>query len=57
MNPGMCYAALPALLVKNLNYLFTSFLKEALVRKFGTDFYDALHQIAVEHFEEENPKK
>ena len=42
---------------KKLKLPVYQFLKEALVRKFGTDFYDALHQIAVEHFEEENPKK
>ena len=27
------------------------FLKEALVRKFGTEFYDALHHVAIDHFE------
>ncbi|MGZ8538526.1 MAG: DUF3109 family protein [Flavisolibacter sp.] len=42
---------------KKLKLPVYQFLKDALVRKFGTDFYDALHQIAVEHFEEENSKK
>ena len=27
------------------------FLKEALIRKFGADFYEALHQVALDHFE------
>jgi hypothetical protein len=27
------------------------FLKEALIRKFGTSFYDTLHNIAVDYFE------
>ncbi|HVK97990.1 MAG TPA: DUF3109 family protein, partial [Flavisolibacter sp.] len=30
------------------------FLKEPLIRKFGESFYNALHQVAVEHFEIEN---
>jgi len=42
---------------KKLKLPVYQFLKEALVRKFGTEFYDTLHQIAVEHFEEENQKK
>jgi hypothetical protein len=33
------------------------FLKEAIVRKFGIEFYTTLHQIAVEHFEEEKSRK
>ena len=33
------------------------FLKEAIVRKFGDDFYNALHQVAVEHFDDEGLKK
>jgi hypothetical protein len=32
-------------------------LKEAIIRKFGGEFYSTLHQIAVEHFEEEKSKK
>lgn len=32
------------------------FLKEALERKFGTEFYDTLHQIAIEHFQQEKTK-
>ncbi|MGZ5191367.1 MAG: DUF3109 family protein [Flavisolibacter sp.] len=42
---------------KKLKLPVYQFLKDALVRKFGTDFYESLHQIAVEHFEEENSKK
>lgn len=33
------------------------FLKEAIERKFGTEFYTTLHQIAIEHYDEEEPKK
>jgi hypothetical protein len=33
------------------------FLKEAIIRKFGSDFYSALHQIAGEHFEEAGKTK
>ena len=33
------------------------FLKEAIVRKFGNDFYEALHQVAVEHFDQQDKKK
>jgi hypothetical protein len=31
------------------------FLKEPLVRKYGKEFYDALHKIAEEHFPEPQP--
>lgn len=41
---------------KKLKMPVYQFLKEAVVRKFGTDFYNALHQVAVEHFEEEQKK-
>jgi len=33
------------------------FLKEALERKFGEDFYTALHQVATEYFHEKREKK
>lgn len=42
---------------KKLKLPVYQFLKEALVRKFGNEFYDTLHQIAVEHFEEEKSVK
>jgi hypothetical protein len=42
---------------KKLKLPVYQFLKEALVRKFGTGFYEALHQIAVEHFDEAQKKK
>lgn len=43
---------------KKLKVPVYQFLKDAIIRKFGTDFYDALHQVAVEHFEgEEKIKK
>jgi hypothetical protein len=32
------------------------FLKDALIRKYGEDFYQALDQIAIEHFEEKQPQ-
>jgi hypothetical protein len=42
---------------KKLKLPVYQFLKEAIVRKFGTEFYTTLHQIAVEHFEEEKSRK
>lgn len=42
---------------KKLKLPVYQFLKEAIVRRFGNEFYDTLHQIAVEHFEEEKSKK
>jgi hypothetical protein len=33
------------------------FLQEALERRFGTEFYTTLHQIAVEHFDAKQKKK
>ncbi|MEO6070787.1 MAG: DUF3109 family protein [Chitinophagaceae bacterium] len=33
------------------------FLKESLIRKFGKEFYDTLHQIALEYFERNATKK
>ena len=42
---------------KKLKLPVYQFLKEAIIRKFGTVFYTTLHQIAVEHFEEEKSRK
>ena len=42
---------------KKLKLPVYQFLKEAIVRKFGTEFYTTLPQIAVEHFEEEKSGK
>ena len=42
---------------KKLKLPVYQFLKEAIVRKFGTEFYSALHQVAVEHFQEEKSGK
>lgn len=42
---------------KKMKLPLYQFLKEAIIRKFGVDFYNTLHQIAVEHFEEEKIKK
>ena len=33
------------------------FLKEALIRKFGTEFYEGLEQVAAGHFDEKEQKK
>ena len=42
---------------KKLKLPVYQFLRDAIVRKFGTEFYSTLHQIAVEHFEEEKSRK
>jgi hypothetical protein len=42
---------------KKLKMPVYQFLKEAIIRKFGLEFYDALHQVAIEHFEEERKTK
>jgi len=42
---------------KKLKLPVYQFLKEAIIRKFGAEFYTTLHQIAVEHFEEEKSRK
>ena len=42
---------------KKLKMPVYQFLKEALIRKFGTDFYTALEQVATEHFEEKEQRK
>jgi len=47
---SLCKAACS--LGKKLKMPVYQFLKEPLVRKFGATFYDTLHQIAIEHFEE-----
>ena len=41
---------------KKLKMPVYQFLKEAIIRKFGADFYNALHQVAAEHFEPEQRK-
>ena len=33
------------------------FLKEAIIRRFGADFYETLHQVALDHFEAAKTKK
>ena len=42
---------------KKLKMPVYEFLKEAIVRKFGDDFYNALHQVAIGHFDEAGKKK
>lgn len=42
---------------KKLKLPVYQFLKEAIVRKFGNEFYTTLHQVAVEHYEEKSGKK
>ena len=51
----LCKAACK--LGKQLKVPVYVFLKEAIIRKFGDEFYSTLHQIAVEHFEEEKSRK
>jgi len=41
---------------KKLKLPVYQFLREAISRKFGTEFYDALHQVAVMHSEDEQKK-
>lgn len=38
---------------KKLKLPVYQFLKDAIIRKFGTDFFDVLHQAAVTHFDKE----
>ncbi|HEU0064443.1 MAG TPA: DUF3109 family protein [Flavisolibacter sp.] len=42
---------------KKLKLPVYQFLKDALVRMFGIAFYNALHQIAIEHFDEADKSK
>lgn len=42
---------------KKLKLPVYQFLQEALVRKFGLEFYDTLHQVALEYFEAKQTKK
>ncbi|HEX2607469.1 MAG TPA: DUF3109 family protein [Flavisolibacter sp.] len=42
---------------KKLKLPVYQFLKEAIVRQFGDEFYDTLHQVAIEHFEAREKKK
>jgi hypothetical protein len=41
---------------KKLKVPVYQFLKEAIIRKFGLNFYDILHQAAIEHFDEVKKK-
>ena len=38
---------------KKLKMPVYQFLKEPIIRKFGKDFFEALHQIKLEHFEKD----
>jgi hypothetical protein len=42
---------------KKLKMPVFQFLKEALIRKFGTEFYQALEQVAIDYFDEAGKKK
>jgi hypothetical protein len=42
---------------KKLKVPVYQFLKDSLVRKFGEEFYTALHQVAVTHFEDAGTKR
>lgn len=48
-RPDLCKAACS--LGKKLKVPVYQFLKEPLIRKFGVEFYNALHEIATHHFE------
>ncbi|MEJ7736028.1 MAG: DUF3109 family protein [Chitinophagaceae bacterium] len=52
---GLCNPA--CALGKKLRMPVYVFLKEPLIRKYGQDFYNALHQVAREHFESKKPVK
>jgi hypothetical protein len=41
---------------KKLKVPVYQFLKEPITRKFGQEFFDTLHQVAVEHFDEAQKK-
>jgi len=47
---GLCNPA--CALGKKLKMPVYQFLKEPIIRKFGEEFYEALEQVAVEHFDE-----
>ena len=49
--PDLCKAA--CALGKKLKVPVYQFLKEPLIRKFGVEFYNALHEIATHHFQEQ----
>lgn len=42
---------------KKLKVPVYQFLKEPLIRKFGEAFYQTLHQLAVEHFDVQEPRR
>ena len=54
---SMCSPA--CILGKKLKMPVYKFLKDALIRKYGEEFYNVLDQLAIEHFEEKKsvPKK
>jgi hypothetical protein len=56
-EPRDVLCAPACVLGKKLKVPVYQFLKDAITRKFGADFYEALHQIAIEHFEEEGKTK
>ena len=51
MSPAKFFANVDVRWGKKLKMPVYEFLKEALIRKFGADFYEALHQVALDHFE------
>ncbi len=42
---------------KKLKMPVYQFLKEAIERKFGTEFYETLHQVALSHYDDANKNK
>jgi len=53
-RPVLCAPA--CALGKKVKLPVYQFLKEALERRFGTEFYETLHQVAIKHFDEKKPK-
>lgn len=53
-RPSLCRAA--CTMGKKLKMPVYKFLKEALIRKYGTEFYEVLEQVAEKYFDKKNAK-
>ena len=53
-RPSLCRAA--CTLGKKLKMPAYKFLKEALIRKYGEEFYEALDQVAIKYFDKKSAK-
>ena len=56
-DPRETLCAPACVLGKKLKVPVYQFLKEPLIRKFGEEFYEALHHVAQEHFEADHSSK